>query len=195
MQRILSTISILLILLGCGQKHKQRDLDKDDLFFQALVSPAFDEHAEVIILKIDSTQKIQFLLRDAYGNDKPSDTFYFKIIALSKNQLDSLNSVLIQKTFIRDSDKPKGMRDGIYLDFTMIHSTDTSHLALDNPFIGSSGYQITKNAFENFRRIFNDTIINNYLDDVESYIDNSKTGIRMTDNRPIDRLRKIKYSR
>jgi hypothetical protein len=136
-------------------------------------------------------------LKEISRDDRVSDTFYYKTIALSKNQFDSLNSFLIQKTFIRDSDKPKGIRDGIYVDFTMIHNSDTSHLTLDNPSmrIVSSGYQITKNAFDNFRQIFNDTIINDYLDNAESYIDNSKTGIRRSDNRAINKLREIEYSR
>jgi hypothetical protein len=197
MQKTLFIVSIFLLVTSCREIQQRTDIEKDILFFKALIYPAFIEGAEVTLSTVDNDRKIDFLLKEISRDDRVSDTFYYKTITLSKNQFDSLNSTLIQKTFIRDSDKPKGIRDGIHVDFMMIHNSDTSYLALDNPSIGivSSGYQITKNAFDNFRRIFNDTIINDYLDDAESYIDNSKTGIRRSDNRPINKLREIEYSR
>jgi len=197
MQKKLLTIPILSLLFSCGEIQQRPRIKKDTLFFKTLIYPSFIEGAEVTLSKGENGQKIEFLLKKISRQDRVSDTFYYKALALSKNQFDSLDTTLIQKTFIRNSDKAKGIRDGIYIDFTMIHNADTSHLNLDNPNleIVSSGYQITKNAFDKFRQIFNDTIINDYLDDAESYIDKTKKGIRRTDKRSINKLREIEYSR
>lgn len=186
-----------MLLFSCGEVQQPPGIKKDTLFFRTYIYPSFIEEAEVTLFKVDTDQKIEFLLREISRDDKLSDTFYHKTVVLTKKQFDSINSTLIQKTFIMESDNPKGIRDGIYVDFTMIHNSDTSYLTLDNPSKGtiSDGYQVTKNAFDNYRQIFNNAIINDYLDDAESYIDKSKTGIRRSDNRAINKLREIEYSR
>jgi hypothetical protein len=195
MRKILPTF-ILSILLGCGQTHKQEP-KANNLFFQALIFPAFDEHAEVTVSKIDSEQKIQFLLRDAYGNDKPSDTFYFKTATLSEDQFQKIDSELFQKTISTKSLQKEGIRDGIWIGFTFAHNGDTSTLSFDNPQEGidSTAFEIIKGGIANFQSIFNDTIINEYLYDIETYIDHSKKDTPLKGQRAIDKLRRIKYSR
>jgi hypothetical protein len=197
MQKILPAILIFLILLSCEQIRKQEPVEKDDLYFQALISPAFDEYAEVTISKIDSTKKIKFLLRDAYGNDKPSDTFYFKTVALSKSQFHKIDTELLQKVITGHSIQKSGIRDGIWVGFTYVHNGDTSNLSLNNPHKGtdSAAFEIIKNGIDNFQSIFNDTIINDYLYDVQTYIDNSKKDSPLKGKRMIDKLRRMKYSR
>jgi len=197
MQKTLFGILILSIFLSCDQINKEKTVESDDLHFQALISPAFDEYAEVTISKIDSTRKIQFLLRDAYGNDKPSDTFYFKTAALSESQFHRVDTELLQKIITGHSIQKDGIRDGIWVGFTFIHKGDTSILSFDNPKKGidSAAFEIIKNGIDNFQSIFNDTIINDYLYDVETYIDNSKKDSPLRGKRTIDKLRRIKYSR
>jgi len=197
MQKTLPAIWISLILLGCAQTHKKESKEEDTLFFRALISPVFNERAEVTLSKMGGGQKIQFLLRDAYGNDKPSDTFYFKTVSLSESQFHKIDSELLQKTITGHSLQKTGIRDGIWLGFTFVHNGDTSVLSFDNPERGidSAAFEMTKNAIDNFQSIFKDTIINGYLDDVQSYIDHSKKDSFLRRDRAIDRLRRIKYSR
>ncbi len=150
MQKTIPIISILFILLGCEQTKNQKSVEKNDLFFQAQISPAFDEHAEITISKIDSAYKIQFLLRDAYGNGKPSDTFYFKTVALSESQFHKVDTELLQKVITEHSIQKSGIRDGILIGFTFVHNGDTSILSLDNPQKGidSVAFGIIKNGFD-----------------------------------------------
>ena len=102
-----------------------------------------------------------------------------------------------KKTITGDSIQKNGIRDGIWIGFTYVHNGDTSILFFDNPKKGidSAAFGILKNGIDNFRSIFNDTIINDYLDDVHTYIDNSKKDSPLKGNQVIDKLRRIKYSR
>jgi hypothetical protein len=195
MQKTLPAILILLIFLSCEQTKKQT-VERDNLYFQALISPAFDEHAVVTVSKIDSTHKIQFLLRNAYGNDKFSDTFYFKTATLSESQFHKIDTELLQKIITGHSIQKRVIRDGMWVGFTLVHKGDTSMLSFDNPQKGtdSAAYEIIKNGIDNFQSIFNDTTINNYLYEVQTYIDNSKKDSSLNDKWTIDKLRRIKYS-
>lgn len=197
MLKTLSVILILLIFLSCKQTPKQKTLEKDDLYFQAFISPSFTEHAEITFSKVDGTQKIQFLLREAYGDDKPSDTFYFRTATLSESQFRKIDTELLQKISMVQSVKKRGMRDGIWVGFTFAHNGDTSILSFDNPQKGidSAAFEIIKNGIDNFQSIFGDTLINDYLYDVQTYIDNSKKDSPLKGKRPIDKLRRMKYSR
>jgi hypothetical protein len=197
MQKITLIISILSLLLSCGQVAQQPMPKKDALIFKTFIRPSFIESAEVTLSRKDEAYKIEFLLMEISRDDRAPDSFYYQVLSLSKNQFDSLKSDVVDKIFVRDSDKSKGTRDGIYVDFSMVHNADTLHLHLDNPGKGDGygSYQITKTAFDNFRQIFKDSVIHDYLDDAESYIDRSKPSIRMSDNRAINRLRKIEFSR
>jgi len=197
MRKTLLAISILLILHACGQIHKDEREGKNDIFFEALISPALDEHAEVSILKKDTTQTIRFLLKDAGGNDKPSDTFYIKAVTLSERQFHKVDTAIFQRILIGHSLQKSGFRDGIRFRFTLAHNGDTSILFFVNPQkgIGSNAFEIIKKGIDNFQEVFNDSIINDYLDDVQTYIDNSHKDLPRNSNRPIDKLRRIRYNR
>jgi hypothetical protein len=196
MQKTLPAILILLGLISCKEINKRKNVETDDLYFQALISPAFDEHAEVTIKKSGSTRTIQFLLRDAYGNDKPSDTFYFKTVALSESQFHKVDTELLQKVSTAHSVKKSGIRDGIWFDFTFANDGDTSILSFAHPqkAIDSAAFAFIENGIDNFKAIFNDTIINDYLYDVQMYIDNSNNESPSKGKRTIDKMRRIKYS-
>jgi hypothetical protein len=114
MQKKLPVVLILMVFLSCEQLNKQKPVKSDDLYFEATISPAFDEHAEVTISKIGNTQKIQFLLRDAYGNDKPSDTFYFRTAELKQNQFHKIENELLKKIATGHSIQNTGIRDRVW---------------------------------------------------------------------------------
>ena len=158
---------ILLILLGCEEIHKKEGVKKDTIFLKAFSSPAFIEKAEVTLSKIDSNERIQF---------------------------QKLDSELLQKIITAHSIH-KGIRDGIGFHFTFAHNGDTSTLSFSNPFgnTDTAAFKMIISSFANYRLIFKDTIINEYLDDAETYIDYSKKDLLSKGNRAIDSLRKIKY--
>ena len=195
MQKTFPTITCLSILLGCGQTEKS--VEQDDLFFKSQISPAFDEQAEITILKDGRTYKTRFVLKDAYANDKPADTFYSKAVVLSESQFHKVDTELIQRVIAGHSIEKPGIRDGIWFGFTFIHNGDTSKLSLDNPQkeVDPAAFEIIQKEMDNFQAIFNDTIINDYLYDIQTYIDNSKKDSPLKGKRAIDSLRRIKYNR
>ena len=114
---------------------------------------------------------------------------------LSKAEFNRFDSMVIQKIKIKQPDQWKGCCDGMPVRFELIQGFDTSDLYFRNPRNASDsiGYKITKTAVDNLRQIYEDSVINDYLDDVDSYMDDSKEGIKFTDKRAINRLRKIEY--
>ena len=197
MRSIFPTIFLPLVFLACGQANPKEETKNNDIFFRTTLSPSFEERADVIFSKTKGQQMIKFLLLDAYSNDKPADTFYFKEATLSESQFLKLDSGLFKKILTAQSIHKNGMRDGIGISFTYIHNEDTSTLTYQSPAKGidTAAYELTKFAIDNFKLIFKDTIINDYLDDVIGYIDHSYYDTITRGNRLIDRLRRNKYSR
>lgn len=195
MQRIFLTLLLLLILSACGQRHTLNS-QNNILTFKVLLNPSFDEKAEVVLTKIDTQQTIQFLLLDRELPNKPTDTFYFKRISLTKDQFDNFDSLIIQKTRINQPHQWAGCCDGMPVTYLLIRGTDTSKLYFRSPYIksDSSGYQITKTTIDQLRILYKDSVITDYLHDIESNMDNTKHHIQRNENRVINRLRKIKYS-
>ena len=196
MQKIFSTLIILLIPYSCRQTHKINP-QNDILTFKVFLNPSFDESAQIVLSKFDTQQQIRFLILDKELDNKHIDTFYFKTISLSKNQFEQFDSVVIQKTKIKQPPQREGCCDGIGIRFMTIQNKDTSVLHFGNLGLSSDtlAQRIIKNTFDNFRLLYNDSVINDYLGDIETYIDNSKKHIQWKENRPINKLRKIEYSR
>lgn len=196
MKRTFLTLLILLIISACRQRHASGNKN-DILTFKILLHPSFDEKAQIILTKIDTQQAIQFLLLNRSFNGKPTDTFYFKRISLSLVQFHSFDSLVIRKTKIKQPHQWTGCCDGMPVQYLLIHGTDTSSLWFRSPNIksDSSGYQVTKTAIDQLRMLYKDSIITDYLNDVESYMDESIQHIKWIDLRPINRLRKIEYNR
>ena len=59
----------------------------------------------------------------------------------------------------------------------------------------SSGYTITKITIDHLRMLYNDSVITDYLHDVESYMDDTKRHTQQGEHKTINRLRAIEYSR
>lgn len=140
---------------------------------------------------------LHFLLIDRELPGKPADTFYSKSIVLSREQFNSFDSLVIQKTKIKQPHQWAGCCDGMPVEYYLVQGADTSKLYFRSPDIksGSAGYELTKAAVDNLRIFYMDSIITDYLNDVESYMDESKHHTKWNENRPINRLRKIEYSR
>ena len=197
MQKTFHFLIVLLVLFSCRQSQKPIDKDRN-VTFKILLSPSFDEKAEVILSKTDIEQKIRFLIMDRHIQNLPLDTFYLKTILLSKNQYTSFDSLIIQKTKMTQPRQWTGCCDGMPVSFTLIQDLDTSRLFFRSPDINkpdSSGYNITKATIDHLKGLYNDSVITDYLHDIESYMDQSKRHIQKGEHRAINRLREIEYSR
>jgi len=189
--------TFVLILSSCRQDEKSKFKDPN-VTFKIFLYPSFDEKAEVVLSKNDTGQKMNFLILYRQWEKKSVDTFYFKEISLSNKQYFNFDSLIIQKTKIVQPHQWTGCCDGMPVLYLLIRNGDTSQLHFRNPEINkpdSSGYNITKATIDHLRVLYNDSVITDYLHDVESYMDESKQHIRQAENRPINRLRKSEYSR
>jgi hypothetical protein len=191
MRKIFSTIAIVLIISACS------DRKKDNLSFTVLLNPSFHERATIELSKTDGKQQIQLLIKDRPRGGEKQDTFYYKTILLSKGEFDKFNANIIQKTKIKQPPQWEGCCDGMPVNFLLIQNNDTSRLYFRSPDIkrDTLEYRITKTTVDNLRSLTRDSIINDYLDDIEWYMDESKRPVQWKDNRAINKLRKIEYSR
>jgi hypothetical protein len=105
--------------------------------------------------------------------------------------------LVIQKTKIKQPHQWTGCCDGMPVQYLLIHGAETSALYFRSPDVNSdsSGYQLTKAAIDQLGVLYKDSVLADYLNDVEYYMDESKHHTNWKDNRPINRLRQIEYSR
>jgi hypothetical protein len=195
MQKILYTLFILIIISAC--KHQTgADVRKDFITFKGHFDPSFDESASFVLSKINSNLQIKFLIMGDQRRNKAKDTFYCKTVSLTKNQFDEFDKKVVQRTKIKQPKQWTGCCDGMPVSFQLIQNSDTSEIYFRNPDIKSDtiGYRITKLTVDNLKSLLNDTIINDYLDDIESYMDTVKKHSNWRDNRAITKLRKLEYS-
>lgn len=194
MINIIKTAFVLFVLLACGANQLKNTPNKG-LVFQIFLYPSFDEKAQIVLRKNDTQQIMDLLLLTRPIADKPVDNFYQKTITLSKEQFIGFDSQVIQKTKIRQPKQWTGCCDGMPVDFLLIEGGESTNLHFRSPDIksDSSGYELTKATVDWLRLNYNDSIIADYLNDAESYMDDSKPHSQWKDARPINRLRKIKY--
>ena len=196
MNRIFLSLLLLLNLSSCKQKSIPLSENRV-ISFKVFLRPSFEESAEISLTKTDTHQTMQFLIMDREFLDMPGDTFYLKQISLSKNQYHNFDSLVIKKTNINQPRQWTGCCDGMPVTFLQIQGVDTVKLAFRSPDIksDSSGYELTKAAIEQFRLLYSDSVITDYLQDIESNMDDTKHHTEWNEDRPIIRLRKMKYSR
>jgi hypothetical protein len=194
MQKILFAILISIITFNCQNQKPKRFLN-DSLVLQIAISPAFLEHAEINVSHLGDSQNMQFLLRDAYSNDHPADTFYFKEITLSQSQIHKIDTGLLKKIINGQSSNNRVVRDGIWLRYMTVYDDDTIILNFKNPQkrIDSFAFEIIDSGNDNLRSLFKDSVISDYLDDVQEYLDQKDTLYKTI--RTIDKMRRAKYSR
>lgn len=203
MQRPIFVVTIAIIFLSCGHNSKENkmasiklnDVKNDSLIFITTFQPSFTEYCTIKLIKIDTIQTLEILIKNNYRIDKTKDTFYYKKIKISKDQFDKINNSLIQKTKIKYEERQNVGVDGMSILFQSINNSDTILIGFWSPDKNNEilGYTLTKAAIENFKACFNDLIIADYLDDVETYIDESKVQTLFKKKRVIDKLRATKY--
>jgi len=194
MQNLFLILIVSISLIACRQRHRREVKNGAVVVFNIALYPSFHETAEIFVSNGDSLSQIRYLLKSRQTAIKRPDTFYFKTIPLTVSQFERLDSTVIEKIKIKQPHQWTGCCDGMPVEFKLIQNHDTSRLYFRSP--GGSdtiGYKITKAAIDNLREIYKDSVIDDYLDDIESYMDASKEGVRFTDNRAINRLRKIEY--
>lgn len=194
MQKTFLIILVSLVFLGCQQMTERKGLTKDTLFFRTQISPAFDEGADIMLSKFNTIKTIKFTLTEAHGDDKPVGVFYDKTMTLSNEEFNKLDLGLF-KEMINSYSIKRIVRDGVGFQYTLVNNRDTSVLSFSSPSSATdtAAFKLIENSFSNFRSIFKDSIINEYLDDIEIYIDYSKRNVIPQSNRAISRLRKLKY--
>jgi hypothetical protein len=198
-QKCLSTILVALIFVSCNEKthHASGSHQFDTLLLKINLYPAFEEHSETTLIHLDSLSTIQILLKNNMAVDHAQDTFWFKKMHLSKQQFEELKSTLVQicqqKNVKRDYEFKSF--DGMTLSSTLIHKGDTNNIFLRNPnkTRDSVGYMFSKSIFTILQNTFHDPSITEYFEDMEEYIDESKTH-KASAKREIDRLRMRKYN-
>lgn len=196
MQKAFFLLLFVFSLFSCGH-NSGTNRTNETISFKVLINPSFDESATFILSKGDTLQQLKCVILDGNRNDRPADTFYSKTILLSNEQFNKFDSAVIQKTQIKQTPQNEGCCDGINFQFIVTHNNDTSMLHFGNLNIRSdtTACKIIGLTLDNLALLYKDSVISDYFNDINSYIYDSVKHIRYQDNRAINRLRKIEYSR
>ena len=183
-------------LPSCNHKNNATtEIDKNDsLMLKVFFHPSFHENSEVLLLKSDSINIIQLLIKNNFRVDKQEDTFWFKKIYLTTQQYLKLDSTLIKICKQKQEIKNNTALDGMRISSLLTYKRDTniiSFLALSKK-EDSIHYNFTKSLFEILKNTFQDSLITDYFNDIEEYIDESKFR-RADPKKKIDQLRMKKY--
>jgi hypothetical protein len=201
MRKIILILLNTVILAACRSNSQSDQAPKkatkaDSIIFTTNFSPSFDEYSQIKLIKVDSVSEMEILIMNNYRVDKNQDTFYCKSIAISPVQYHELDTSIFKN--VKTNYKPVhhvGV-DGINISFLLVDKGDTSYYTrFWSPDEKEEifGYRLTGAAITKFRQVFNDSIVTNYLDDVEGYLDDKKNEQRLKKRRPIDDLRAKKY--
>lgn len=168
----------------------------DTITFATFFFPAFEESSVIKLVKIDTIINLQILISNNEGVDKSQDTFYYKVKSISQNEFNRIDTSLINKTKTKYSQKQRIGFDGMNIFFELIEKGDTSRIGFWSPNKEDElfGYEMTNDAINNFKILFDDEIIIDYFDDLETYIDESKFSALSKKKRKIDKLRETKYN-
>jgi hypothetical protein len=170
----------------------------ENLTFKLVLHPSFDEHSEILLTKRDKIKQIQLLLLDRQIGGRDIDTFYFKTFNLSEMQVKKFDSLVLQKLAVNQPIQWNGCCDGMTADYELVRGFDTLnlHFRFPNEKSDSIGFLITTATIANLRTLYADSLIDEYLNDIESYIDEyNKPHSRGDDSSALSRLRNSKYSR
>jgi hypothetical protein len=201
----LITVFIVLLLFSCKQKEHGNQIgetskpQKDNVSFSTLIEPSFSE-VSLIDLKSDGdSSHLQILIKNNVRVDETQDTFYFKKVALVREEYNRLDTAVLQKAKQNISPKEHVSVDGMSVSFNLNYQGEKYRFGYFSPSKKSNeaGFVFTKSTIDNFKTAFKDSVVSDYLDEVEAvYIDESKLK-RLTEEsqKAISELRKQKYSR
>ncbi len=203
MQKLIFFGLLLIIVVSCGHNSQHKAIDSnlklkinDSIIFTTAFQPSFAEYSLIKLIKVDTIQKLEILIKDDYRFDKAAkDTFYYKTVPISKEQFRKIDTGVIEKTKIKYKEKHFLGTEGMGVSFQLIKKEDTTRMGFWSPYkkYDVFGYDLTKAAIDDYKIAFNDQIISDYFDDVETYIDDSKTQVLFKKNRAINKLRIVKY--
>lgn len=200
MQKSIFILLSTLLFAACGSNRqtnrKPEATGKDSIILTTFFYPSFDERSQVKLTKVDSLSKLEMLILNNNGVAKNQDTFYFKSVAISPSISYHLDTAILYKVKSGYKPTPHVNLDGMPVSFLLVEKGDTSVMTFSGPQINSDEifeYLLTEAAITSFRQVFNDSIITNYLDDVEGYLDDKKIPSNWKTRRPIDNLREKKY--
>jgi len=187
---MLLILSLALIHFSCNRSSKE----KDQLTFRIDIQPAFNEYAEILLIKNDSLNSVSMYLENLKRPDIPNDTFWYKKIDLTNGQYRLLDSVLIKKCHERTDTSAFKVVDGISIYSLLIDKGDTSRMSFQSPDNkrDSFAFAFTNSIFTTLPKIFKDSVSTEYFAEMEEYIDESKFHKAST-SRKIDRMRMAKY--
>ena len=199
------TIVVTVLFLGScnGKKNSNHDRfanenEQDTVSFNVFIEPSFSEVSEIDLLSTGSSDQIKILIKNNVRVDEKQDTFYYRVVALGKKDFKRLDSALLQKAKQNIPLKQHISFDGMSISFILKSIGEIYHFGYFSPNRKSDegGYLFTKSVFDNLKSVFKDSIVNDYLDEVETYIDESKLK-RLTKEtqKSIYKLRRQKYSR
>jgi hypothetical protein len=194
--KYLLSIVPLLIVVSCKQNNtiKPKIFKNDSLVLKINFHPAFEENSETILWNLDSTHGIKILIKNNFRVDEKEDTFWFKNVSLTNQQYSELDSTLIKMCRRKVARKEYIGLDGMGISTLLTSKTDTNAIYFWSPSKKSDsvGYIFTESLFRILRNAFQDTLVNQYFNDLEEYIDESKFH-KADPKREIDQLRMKKY--
>ena len=166
----------------------------DSINFKATFVPAFSETARFQILKVHSLSFIQILIynRIPPSTDEIADTLYFLRKSITSSQFNHLDSTILQQTLKGFKEQYRGHIDGIGIDYLINYHGKINQSAFSCPL--KDGYDYTIKALRIFKFMFRDSIVDNYIDEIDCYLPYSSNDIMKYDkNKPINKLRERVY--
>ncbi len=178
--------------LGCVERGSEDKISPAILTIN--FTPSFHESSETKLIIEDQTKTIQILINNSPASDKPLDTFCFRKVSLTNKLYEQLDGKLIHLCKRKYSTEREYGFDGINISSTFIDNGDTNRIFFWSPREeNKEGYKFSKAVISVLKETFQDSIINQYFDDVSLYLGDPGNQTNKPP-RAIDGLRKKKYN-
>ncbi len=196
-------ITILLVFLtSCrnNPNHNKEDLaaasstKTGQTLLTTSFKPAFLEHSTIIFTRDALSKNLSILINCNSRIKAGTDTFYFQTKQLTQKDIDFFDTTLIRMIHIPLVPHKGKIVDGIGISFNLVQGEDSLSIDFQSPYKTDNplGYIITKKAINGFNNIFNDEIVSQYFDDINTYLEDSPR-LDVSKERPINKLRQKKY--
>jgi len=195
---------IVLLSFSCKQREQDNRIDetsklkKDTVSFSTLMEPSFSEVSQFSLTSDGDKNHLQILIKNNVRVDETQDTFYFKAVELRKEEYNKLDTAVLQKAKLDIPPKEHMSVDGMSVSFNLNYKGEKYRFGYFSPSKkdNGAGFRFTMSVIDNFKEAFKDSIVSDYLDEVEAiYIDESKlNALTEKSQKTINELRKRKYS-